>query len=97
MGEAPAALVCITDPNAEHKPPQAQLAALFGLTQAESALAGGLLSGLELREIAEQSGRSIHTVRSQLATLMAKTDTGRQSELVRLLSRLPLGAQSRAG
>jgi DNA-binding CsgD family transcriptional regulator/PAS domain-containing protein len=95
-GGAPAALVCVTDPNAEDKPPQEQLIALFGLTRAESALAGGLLAGLELREIAEQSGRSIHTLRSQLATLMAKTNTGRQTELVRLLSRLPLGAETRA-
>jgi DNA-binding CsgD family transcriptional regulator len=71
--------------------PQAQLVALFGLTQAEAALAAGLLAGLELRDIAEQSGRSINTVRSQLATLMAKTETGRQAELVRLLSRLPAG------
>ncbi len=92
-GDAPSVLVCITDPEANTRLPQAQLVALFGLTQAEAALAGGLLAGQELRDIAEQSGRSINTVRSQLATLMAKTDTGRQAELVRLLSRLPLGAE----
>jgi DNA-binding CsgD family transcriptional regulator/PAS domain-containing protein len=96
-GDAPAALVCVTDPDAEAKPPEAQLMALFGLTQAEAALASGLLTGRELRDIAEQSGRSIHTLRSQLATLMAKTATGRQSELVRLLSRLPLAPESRIG
>ncbi len=93
-GAAPAILVCVTDPQADARPPDAQLVALFGLTQAEAALAGGLLAGQELRDIAEQSGRSIHTVRSQLATLMAKTDTGRQSELVRLLSRLPMSERT---
>jgi DNA-binding CsgD family transcriptional regulator/PAS domain-containing protein len=91
-GGAPATLVCITDPDAEAKPPQEQLVALFGLTQAEATLAGALLAGRDLREIAERSGRSINTLRSQLATLMAKTDTSRQAELVRLLSRLPIGA-----
>ncbi len=96
-GGAPAVLVCVTDPDAKVLLPQAQLVALFGLTQAEAALAGSLLAGQELRDIAEHSGRSIHTLRSQLATLMAKTHTGRQSELVRLLSRLPLtGEPSRA-
>ena len=89
-GDAPTTLVCVTDPEAGTRPPQAQLVALFGLTQAEAALAGGLLAGQELRDIAERSGRSINTVRSQLATLMAKTETGRQAELVRLLSRLPV-------
>lgn len=89
-GDSPTTLVCVTDPEAGTRPPQAQLVALFGLTQAEAALAGGLLAGQELRDIAERSGRSINTVRSQLATLMAKTETGRQAELVRLLSRLPV-------
>jgi len=92
-GGAPAALVCVTDPDAESRPPQEQLVALFGLTSAEAALASGLLAGQELREIAQHSGRSIHTLRSQLAALMAKTQTGRQSELIRLLGRLPLTAE----
>ena len=62
---------------------------LFGLTQAESSLAADLLSGLDLREIAERRGRSVNTVRTHLASLMAKTDVNRQSELVRLLASLP--------
>jgi DNA-binding CsgD family transcriptional regulator len=92
-GGSPAILVCVTDPEEGARPAQDHLVALFGLTQAEAALAAGLLAGQDLRDIAAHSGRSIHTVRSQLATLMAKTDTGRQAELVRLLGRLPLGAE----
>ena len=61
----------------------------FGLTGAEATLAVDLLAGSELREIAERRGRSIATVRSQLAKLMAKTDVNRQSELLRLLGTLP--------
>ena len=52
-------------------------------------LAGELLAGFDLREIAERSGRSFNTVRTHLARLLAKTDTRRQSDLVRLLARLP--------
>jgi DNA-binding CsgD family transcriptional regulator len=49
-----------------------------------------LLAGFDLREIAQRSGRSFNTVRTHLARLLAKTDTRRQSDLVRLLARLPL-------
>ena len=66
-----------------------RLACLFGLTPGEAALVGDLLAGHELRDIAERSGRSVHTVRSLLGRLMAKTETHRQSDLIRLLSQLP--------
>lgn len=86
---APAILVCVSDPLARPALCQTQLADLFGLTPAEAALANDLLAGGELRAIAEQSDRSIHTVRSLLARVMAKTETRRQSDLMRLLVRLP--------
>ena len=87
--DGPQALVCITDPRVGVGLQQSQLACLFGLTQAEAVLAGELLAGFDLREIAERSGRSFNTVRTHLARLLAKTDTRRQSDLVRLLARLP--------
>lgn len=87
--DEPAALICISDPLVGADLQPAQLTGLFGLTQAESALASDLLAGLELREIADRSDRSINTMRTHLARLMAKTETRRQSDLVRLLSRLP--------
>jgi len=87
--DEPAALVCISDPMLDFDLKPLQLMELFGLTQAESSLATDLLAGLELREIADSSGRSINTMRTHLARLMAKTETRRQSDLVRLLSRLP--------
>jgi DNA-binding CsgD family transcriptional regulator len=70
-------------------PPARQLADLFGLTGTEAALAADLLAGQELREIAARRGRSINTVRTHLARVMAKTDVNRQSELMRLLTSLP--------
>lgn len=86
---APAVLLCVTDLDALPSPPGRQIAELFGLTAAEGVLAADLLAGLDLREIAEQRGRSINTVRTHLARLMAKIDVRRQSELMRLLVSLP--------
>ena len=84
---APAALVVVND--AGRAAPAADLARLFGLTAAESELAVELLSGRSLAEAAAARGRSINTVRSQLARLMAKTDTNRQADLLRVLLSAP--------
>ena len=85
---APAALLCVGDPAASRLPP-AMLAELFGLTAAEAALASDLLGGGDLRGIAARSGRSLATVRTHLARLMAKTGTARQAELTGMLAGLP--------
>jgi DNA-binding CsgD family transcriptional regulator/PAS domain-containing protein len=89
MPEQPAVLLCVSDPASRRHPPAALLASLFGLTTAESQLAARLLAGFDLRAIAEETGRSINTIRNLLARVMAKTETNRQSELMRVLSVLP--------
>lgn len=89
MPEQAAMLLCVCDPGHQRHPPATLLARLFGLTPAEADVAARLLGGLDLRAIAEESGRSINTVRNLLARLMAKTETDRQSELIRLLGGLP--------
>jgi DNA-binding CsgD family transcriptional regulator len=89
LSPRPAVLVCVTDPSAIAVPPARQIADMFGLTGAEAALAAALLAGESVREIAERRGRSVNTVRTQLAMLMAKTEVSRQSELMRLLASLP--------
>ena len=81
----PTAAVFITDP--ERKPwlPEEWLRQLYDLTPAESRLAQLLASGSDLKEAAEQLQVSRSTVRSQLKSIFAKTDSNRQSELIRLL------------
>src|SRR5208282_1957214 len=74
LARRPAILVCVTDPDAVAALPGRQMAELFGLTGTEAALAADLLAGQGLREIAERRGRSINTVRTHLARLMAKTN-----------------------
>jgi DNA-binding CsgD family transcriptional regulator/PAS domain-containing protein len=89
MPEQPAVLLCVSDPASRHHPPAALLASLFALTTAEAELAARLLAGFDLRAIAEETGRSINTIRNLLARVMEKTETNRQSELMRVLSVLP--------
>ena len=59
--------------------------ARYGLTGAEADLAAHLVAGRSLAEAARLRGRSVNTMRTQLANLMAKTGAPRQGALVRLL------------
>jgi DNA-binding NarL/FixJ family response regulator len=79
----------IKDPLARARPDPAILADAFDLTPSEAILAADLLCGLSVVEAAAKRGRSVATVRTHLASVLAKTGTARQSDLVRLLSRLP--------
>jgi DNA-binding CsgD family transcriptional regulator/PAS domain-containing protein len=60
-------------------------AKLYGITPAETRVATLLLQGRTLRDAAELVGVSVHTVRSQLKSILHKTGTSRQSELVKVL------------
>ncbi|MFN6924513.1 MAG: helix-turn-helix transcriptional regulator [Tabrizicola sp.] len=57
----------------------------FGLTAAEVEIVRGVTLGLPLRDIAEARGRSLETVRTQVRSVLAKTETHSQSELVRVV------------
>jgi DNA-binding CsgD family transcriptional regulator len=61
---------------------------MFGLTSAETNLALRLAQGDAPLEIARSWRLSRTTIRSQLASLFAKTETKRQAELVALLGRI---------
>ncbi|WP_374683654.1 helix-turn-helix transcriptional regulator, partial [Accumulibacter sp.] len=67
-----------------------QLMSLFGLTPAEARLAKAIGIGETLEVYAENSGLKVSTVRSQLKSIFAKTGTGRQTDLVRLISGIPV-------
>lgn len=62
-----------------------KVAQCFGLTRAEARLAVRLGSGVSLEEAAAGMEISIHTARSQLKSIFAKTGCKRQAELVALL------------
>ena len=83
----PAAIVYIRDPESEGLPATDALIAMFGLTPAEARLAQAIAAGTSLKDYAEVAGVSINTVRTHLAHIFTKTDTRRQSDLIRLLAR----------
>ena len=62
------------------------LQGLFDLTPAESRVARSIVEGNTLEGIALAKGVSRETVRTQLASVFAKTGVSRQTELVALLS-----------
>jgi DNA-binding CsgD family transcriptional regulator/GAF domain-containing protein len=80
-------MVIVTDPELGMAPPPEALRALYGLTEAEARLTSGLLQGERLEDYAARVGISINTARTHLKSVFAKTDTNRQAELMRLLSR----------
>ena len=82
---SPAALVFMRDP--EHAAPaQHLLRELFGLTPTEAAIAAVLAQGQGLEQIAAQFNIGLGTVRSHVKTILAKTGTHRQAQLVALLA-----------
>jgi DNA-binding CsgD family transcriptional regulator len=62
------------------------VAAVFGLTGAEARVLCALLEGLSLSETAERYQISVNTVRTHVQRMFAKTNTNRQSDLIRLAS-----------
>ena len=69
---------------------RSRLSSLFRLSSAELDLATGLLEGRTLSEIAVRRGVAVNTLRVQLRSVLKKTGTSRQAELVALLARLPI-------
>jgi len=69
------------------------LQGLFDLTAAEARVARGLLEGGSANGIANGNAVSVTTVRTQIRSVLAKTGTSRQIDLVALLSGSVLGKQ----
>jgi len=57
----------------------------FGLTSAEVEIVRGIALGLPVKDIAEARGRSQETVRTQMRSILSKTETHSQSELLRVV------------
>ena len=61
---------------------------LFRLSPAEASIAAALGTGMDLNELAQQRQVKLNTLRSQVASIMAKTGTRRQAQLVALVARI---------
>jgi DNA-binding CsgD family transcriptional regulator/PAS domain-containing protein len=89
-GEGPVAFVLITDPSEAPTPSKEMLAQLFGFSPTEIRAAERMMMGDSPEQMAAALNIRISTARWHLASLYRKTGTSRQSELVRLLSSLPI-------
>src|SRR3984893_12243572 len=87
--ERPLAMIFVADPDAR-TPSERDLAGFFGLSPAESRLTAGAPAGEQMREAAADSGVQITTVRTQLSSVLRKVGVSRQTELIRVLSNIPV-------
>jgi DNA-binding CsgD family transcriptional regulator len=83
------ACILITDPEATSKRPRSMLRQIYGMTASEALVAERLIAGESPEEVATALAIKVATVRVHLAALFRKTQTRRQSELVRVLLSLP--------
>ncbi|MBO1075358.1 helix-turn-helix transcriptional regulator [Roseomonas marmotae] len=88
-GSRPRALVLMSEPPLEPGDISGQIVQLFGLSPSEAGVAAAMASGLSPEEIAQQRAVRVNTIRTQIKSIMSKTGTRRQGELLRLLLSLP--------
>jgi DNA-binding CsgD family transcriptional regulator len=80
-------LLLVTPLKAPTPPSETVLRQALGLTPAEARLARALASGHDMEESAKLLGIRMTTARTQLRAIFGKSNTRRQAELVRLLTR----------
>lgn len=85
-----AVLMFIVDPANRAGVPVAWIMDAYGLTQAEARVALAASSASTIPEVAAQLGLSPNTVKTHLRRVFAKTGTGRQVELARLIASIGL-------
>lgn len=89
--ECATAVIFVSDPEEGHPPPTTILRTLYGLTAAEARIAAAIVEGETPETIAGRHAIREGTVRQHLKSILSKTETHRQSELVRLVLRGPAG------
>jgi len=83
------AVLVVTPVTAPEAPDAQVIRALFDLSPGEARVARSLTRGQTIDQIANSSGVTRETVRSQVKAVMAKTGTTRQAEVAALLAGLP--------
>ncbi len=83
------ALVLIVDPAAKPAVDPDIIAAILGLTRAESRIAASLVEGQTVRDIAVMTDRAESSVRWLIKQIHSKLGISRQADLVRMVCSLP--------
>jgi DNA-binding CsgD family transcriptional regulator len=87
--DLPMAMVLVSAPD-ENRVSESELAELYGLSPAECRLAMAVAFGKRLNDLATEFGLQITTLRTQLSSILKKCEVERQSDLVRLISNIPV-------
>jgi DNA-binding CsgD family transcriptional regulator len=87
--DRPCAILLLTDPDEQPVSRAAVLRALYRLSPLEARIVDQLSAGSDVAAIADQLGITANTVRFYLKEIFRKTGTRRQSDLIRLVLRLP--------
>jgi len=91
------ALIMIFDPDERAATNPSTLIQLYGLTKAEAHLATIMGRGASVNEAAEEMSVQTNTVRIHLKHIFSKTDTKKQSELIRLVTSGPANLMNNDG
>jgi len=83
------ALLTISDPETSAGLTESDMRSIFGLTRTESRVARLIADGSSLTDICEKMEITPNTARTHLKRVFAKTDTNRQTELMKLLMGFP--------
>ncbi|GEM_PF-5581069 len=81
----PGAALFIADPDADYSISDDRLMSLYGLTRSEAQIVARLARGLTLEEIAATRGQQLNTIRTQVKSVFRKTNTRRQSDVIKLV------------
>jgi len=87
--DLPMAMILVSVPD-ENRVSESELAELYGLSPAESRLAVAVAFGKRLNDLTGEFGLQITTLRTQLSSILKKCEVERQSDLVRLISNIPV-------
>lgn len=93
----PAAIVQIFNPEVEVADLLLPICQLYSLSPAETRLVALLAEGLSVNEAAVRMKVKVPTLRTYLKQIFAKTQTGRQSDLIRLMMGSMIRARSPGG
>jgi DNA-binding CsgD family transcriptional regulator/PAS domain-containing protein len=92
--DEPLAVIFITDPDRPQEAPAELLQRLYGFTPSEARLVEGLIAFDSLDEAANSINISILTARQYLKSIFQKTDTQRQSMLIKKILSSPIWMQN---
>jgi DNA-binding CsgD family transcriptional regulator len=86
----PTSIMFVSNPMAAPELDLRSIAQLYGLTRAETRLLQAVCRGDRIGEYAVRSGITLNTAKGHLKQLFSKTQTSRQSDLVRLVFANPV-------